>query len=166
LAGDTRTLSERLAQGPGASEVAPGDRQLQRELAKLYGCDPSFGTAPDEALSGYLDELERLCAAATPGPWFMRDGDVWCCPSSEDQREYIVGLVRVLDFDDGAFVAAARHALPKLVAKVRELQARIAKVNALGYEFHADPATALRCIGEYLELAEHYDRYPNAPRQE
>jgi len=105
LAGDTAALSQRLAQGPRPVAVP--------------------ATSTDDALAGYLDELERLCAAATPGPWFMQDGDVWCCPSGEEQQEYIVGLVRVLDFVDGAFVAAARDALPKLIAKVRELQAEL-----------------------------------------
>jgi len=92
---------------------------------------PPLSTTAAEAFAGYLDELERLCDRASTGPWFMRDGDVWCCPSGEDQQEYIVGLVRVLDFDDGAFVAAARNALPKLIAKVRELQARAENADAL-----------------------------------
>lgn len=118
LAGDTRALSERLAQGPGA---APGDPQLQRELAKLYGAFPSFATTTDDAFAGYLDELERLCNAATPGPWTLDEAD-WQItgPDGElicDIADVAADLARA----DAAFIAAARLALPRLIAKVREL---------------------------------------------
>lgn len=120
-------------------------------------------TSTDEAFAGYLDELERLCNAATPGPWTADVAAMFVfAPTSESVCEFD-GEARD---DDANFIATARHALPKLIAKVRQLQVRIAKVTALGNEFADDPATALRCIGEHLDLAEHYDRYPNSPRQE
>lgn len=79
--------------------------------------------APADSDAVDINALQRLCDAASDAPWFMQEGDVWCSPSGDSQQEYIVGLVRALDFNDGAFIAAARDALPKLIARVRELEA-------------------------------------------
>lgn len=83
-------------------------------------------TSTDEALAGYLDELERLCNAATPGPW---TADVAAmavfAPTSESVCEFD-GEARD---DDANFIATARHALPKLIAKVRELQAELDRTD-------------------------------------
>jgi hypothetical protein len=166
LAGDTAALSERLAQGPGA---VPGDPQLQRELAELYGCFPSFGEShdarcytscsavacdecgelgahwnhaafnrdrhdytsgtkqTDDAFLGYLDELERLCNAATPGPWTLDEDEPWRLVAPDGQD--VVGAYGFRKAGsqqaNARFVAAASHALPTLIAKARELQAEL-----------------------------------------
>jgi hypothetical protein len=86
---------------------------------------------------GFLDELERLEKAATPGPWVSsvegRDhlagsdaiftaGD----PRQVDPDVYV--SIRVADGDwhpasvaDQDFIAAARNAIPRLIAEVRRL---------------------------------------------
>ena len=57
-----------------------------------------------------LDELERLAAAATPGRW-------------AHDREWVDALNVLLPTEaDAAFVAAARNALPDLIAEVRRLR--------------------------------------------
>lgn len=119
-----------------------------REPAQVPGFDEllkasSFGTPDVEALSAQipnevvqrivaradelaaesadLDELQRLCDAATPGPWTV-DGAYVECP---------LGTVAVCT--DGAtkpqpeacFMAAARDALPKLIAEVRRLRVQL-----------------------------------------
>lgn len=70
-----------------------------------------------EAFAGYLDELERLCEAATPGPWRLDAGeDRLTAPDGSPIAEAWGGKRR---FDDARFIEAARHALPKLIAFVR-----------------------------------------------
>ena len=97
-----------------------------------------------------LAELERLCAAATPGPWAwgphnsdeeyppnlqgyptepdIRDGGgkdvpVFAWPevmyAGEYEGEYFIDV----ELPDAAFIAAARAALPELLAEVRRLRA-------------------------------------------
>lgn len=76
-----------------------------------------------------LDELQRLCDTATPGPW---DGGSAIVENSD-------GLT-VCEFSDPAsdaserdadFICAARDALPKLIAQVRQLQAQVENADAL-----------------------------------
>lgn len=70
-----------------------------------------------------LDELQKLCDSATPGPWESLGGSVWHPKSNHSS---------VCDVDAGAgddtlpdarFIAASRDALPKLIAEVRQLLA-------------------------------------------
>lgn len=68
-----------------------------------------------------LDELEQLCAKATPGPWTVSKGgynvlEVYCecCAKSED---------------DARFIAASRDALPQLISEVRSLQGRVVELE-------------------------------------
>jgi hypothetical protein len=172
LAGDTRALSEALAHGPDGAVPAP-------VVVKPTPTDA------DNAFAGYLDELERLCNQATPGPWEM-------CP----KRVYFVAadgspVCDITDFDNygpielrghGAevsgnrpagsmdanadFICAARHALPKLIERVRELRSCIDGVESDIAEFGDNPATALGIVSERLGLADHYRRYPNAAREQ
>jgi hypothetical protein len=78
-----------------------------------------------------LDEWERLAAAATPGPWRHRTtsdptGEQYSCVTASERapgrspRTIIVGDT---DYTDAAFIAAARDAVPALVAEVRRLRA-------------------------------------------
>jgi hypothetical protein len=76
-----------------------------------------------EAFAGYLDELERLCQAATPAPWKLHDGeDELTAPDGHTVVETFGGISR---FDNARFIEAARHALPQLIATVRELEAEL-----------------------------------------
>jgi hypothetical protein len=88
---------------------------------------PALSTTAAEALAGYLDELERICEAATPGPWTRDEhGDGLIAPGHHPVAEAWGGASR---FDNARFIEAARHALPKLIAKVRELRAELELVH-------------------------------------
>lgn len=65
-----------------------------------------------------LDELERLANDATPGPWTLtaRGG-------IRHDEEYIVDPNSVALNCDGRFIAAARTAVPALIAEARRLRA-------------------------------------------
>jgi hypothetical protein len=96
-----------------------------------------------------LDEIEEVCSAATPGPWFVRNLDddhamnlvavstVEDTGRSErwpgfDQGELVAATLvqqpRYVDCADGrwdenaAFIAMAREAVPQLVEEVRRLR--------------------------------------------
>jgi len=78
-----------------------------------------------------LDELQRLCDAATPGPWKFGDGYAWFTVDGPDGREVCeTGDATDAAHHDGAFIAAARDALPKLIAEVRRLR-EAERVNRL-----------------------------------
>ena len=84
-----------------------------------------------------LDELMRLREAATPGPWEVKigdfesedgygtvtapyveaDGKTICVPFDRDPDDEN-------DEDDTAYIVAACNAVPKLVARIRELEAQ------------------------------------------
>jgi hypothetical protein len=88
-----------------------------------------------------LDELERLAAAATPGEWSYDWGAVWAAAQGGgrmvllDMRSYNDDRFEEAPHD-GAFIAAARTAVPALIARVRELEAAVAAVLPVAYQFH------------------------------
>jgi hypothetical protein len=84
-------------------------------------------TAPDPR----LDEWEKLANAATPGPWRVGEND------KNDQAivrtehlelftgwHHCVGAIEEEMHANAAFIAAAREAIPALIAMVRERDAR------------------------------------------
>ncbi|MFF1681928.1 hypothetical protein [Streptomyces sp. NPDC058256] len=100
-----------------------------------------------------LEEIEELCSAATPAPWFVRalDDDfamslvaVSTAPDTGkaerwpnfDHRDIIAATLvqhpRYVDSGDerwdenAAFIAMAREAVPRLVGEVRRLRALLA----------------------------------------
>jgi hypothetical protein len=84
-----------------------------------------------------LAELERLCAAATPGPWEV-DADrrlalgvasVRCVHGTRPTVAHVDAHLREMD-EAAAFVAAARTAVPELIAEVRRLRAEAADLKA------------------------------------
>jgi hypothetical protein len=95
---------------------------------------PPLSTIAAEAFAGYLDELERICEAATPGPWTLDEHrDRLRAVNGDPIAETWNGTRRL---DDARFIEAARHALPKLIANVRELEHRAVKAEArLGAEY-------------------------------
>jgi hypothetical protein len=74
-----------------------------------------------------LQALRTLCEKANSGPWhFHNDGLIWAefdrdkgACSTVGSGEGIVG--KMYEKDDAAFVAAARDAVPKLIAEVERL---------------------------------------------
>lgn len=79
-----------------------------------------------------LDELERIAKLATPGPWRVdEDGDLRAGGPAAYLRSLATLYAPIVDDDDSrndadvAFIAAARDALPRLIAQVRELENRL-----------------------------------------
>lgn len=87
--------------------------------------------------SAKLDELERLAAQATPGPWSCKSvpglgggrhnrphifADGVCLP--------VASLSVIKGEEDAAFIVAARNAVPELAARVRELEQQNAGLEA------------------------------------
>ncbi len=94
------------------------------------------------------DEWKMLAEAATPGPWEVRetvidgrkyggawverntdDGDLIQISGSDGARSYTARVVGIQDHDDNdanaAFIAAARLAVPELLADIAMLRAEI-----------------------------------------
>lgn len=72
-----------------------------------------------------LDELERLANAASPMPWVasVADGEHQIyCPGAQEYVARIEPWSPQQDAADAAFIAAARTAVPELVAEVRRLR--------------------------------------------
>lgn len=84
-----------------------------------------------------LEHLDQLASEATPGPWvylLSAMGDPSNGPDhiSLDGPEYTVAEIegcRTGD-RDATFIAAARIAVPELVAEVRRLRAQLDQINA------------------------------------
>jgi hypothetical protein len=82
-----------------------------------------------------LQHLKDLCSAATPGPWEQRPVKclgTWDVGSSAIYHWPYSGerAIRCEERDDAAFIAAARSALPELIAEVERLEAELSKVRA------------------------------------
>jgi hypothetical protein len=76
-----------------------------------------------------LDELQRLCDAATEGPW------------SYDGAGRVTGCGPLMPEGDAQFIAAARDALPKLIARVQQLQSMVTAARDWADQFseYEDP---------------------------
>lgn|GEM_PF-2162594 len=122
-----------------------------REGDFLFGCDRVLGPA-SLASSGDHAELARLAEAATPGPWEWwsscshwrltgadrRDGGVISATKASDGFPLVV-----CNEDDRAFIAAARSAVPALIAEVAalretntEAERKLAEAVGLLRKFH------------------------------
>lgn len=124
-----------------------------------------------------LDELERLEAAATPGPWEV-EGFGWTDTETGDGEDWVTirqagstnAIMDSLIHDQNqdqvernfALIAAARNALPDLIRRVREaeaerdrLRAQVVKVVAGWRKSAAEDRDAesrtLRSVCDYLE---------------
>ena len=86
---------------------------------------------PEPLTDERLAELERLCAEATPGPWRVRHLCSGCGP--DDDEGAGLGLEiegppqpwhegQFARAADAKFIAAARDALPAMIAEVRALR--------------------------------------------
>ena len=67
-----------------------------------------------------LDALKALADAATPGPWATGDEDGMIYVGNEFDSDTVAYCGQSLD--DAAFIAAARAAVPALIAEVERLQ--------------------------------------------
>lgn len=89
-------------------------------------------TEPLEVTDALLDEVDRLSAAATPGPWDHDPDMMYACVTSQSDghgttllhaRSGTVECHRVDFVANAAFSAFTRDALPALAAEVRRLRA-------------------------------------------
>ncbi len=81
-----------------------------------------------------LQEWANLAEAATPGPWWVNKyaTDMSCTEHEVGVRtdDMILASMGIDDvaMPDASFIAAARDAVPALIAEVRRLQAELAAV--------------------------------------
>lgn len=76
-----------------------------------------------------LDELMRLHAAATPGPWKVATwygGYHTIRPKKEPEKS----LGQIERKADAAYIVAACNAVPELVARIRKLESEIKRRDA------------------------------------
>lgn len=73
-----------------------------------------------------LDEMQRLCDAASAAPWQYEPFVHWN-GSLSDTHGHVFGVNinpgGYVPAANGRFIAAAREALPRLIAEIRELRA-------------------------------------------
>lgn len=91
-------------------------------------------SANDEVQSREVDlaELEARCKAATPGPWrVLSDPEVacsWLNASAEDDQAAIALFdyrPPEMNLANAQFAAQVREDVPRLIAEVRQLRARV-----------------------------------------
>lgn len=115
-----------------------------------------------------LAEWERLASAATPGPWDWDAGDIgneysapYCgvfVANDEDTLIYELRANSKRAKDDAAFIAAARQALPELIAEVLALRKALSAsrgylLNAkIDLETGAPKRTAINTIEGGLKM--------------
>ena len=104
-----------------AAAATPGPWRVKPLKGKYYGTDVQIGTHGQISLwrtGGYDDPMERVpsqeeCPGWTPD-WRDEDGDPYCLADNHYQSQR--------DADTAAFIAAARDAVPALVAEVKRLR--------------------------------------------
>jgi len=122
-----------LTIAPGGWAKLPDGRHVQNLADVVIVIDVRENTvrAPAAAVPGErdlggsdLDALQALCDEATSGPWDGEYGDYDCLTAPDGQAVVIMGGYRDAGTHqrNARFVAAARDALPKLIAEVRRLR--------------------------------------------
>ena len=109
-----------------------------------------------------IAELKRLAEAATPGPWSpIWDTDFYNAgmPERFADKIQIGGVDRdafaELEPGDAEFIAAARTAIPRLIAHVEELQARIDRaLSILSWMPDHDGDDLARVEQDYMHRAQ------------
>lgn len=77
-----------------------------------------------------IEELERLAAAATPGPWHRGQGPHWAREVRGSTGRGVAWCGSQGYEADAAFIAAAGEAVPALCAELRAARERIAELEA------------------------------------
>ncbi|MEU6387648.1 hypothetical protein ABZ847_29290 [Streptomyces bauhiniae] len=123
------------AAATGLRLLPPGPLTLIPTWECVDGCPPPVLD---------LDALDAMAAAATDGPWTAHDdGLVW----ADRIGDPVSGSVLP---EDAALIAAARNALPALVAEVRKLRAKLAAATpqVLTAEPGPEVTTVWDCDGD------------------
>ncbi len=84
----------------------------------------------------YIDQLEAITNAATPGPWDPRyiygDGGSFSVICYSNKKQESVRLCKVkgdLHRQDAYFIAETRTAIPELIKYIRELETELIKLT-------------------------------------
>lgn len=109
--------------------------------------DRPVPVSADAATRERRDEWKRLAEAATEGPWFEAgreydDDNIWIWAKDTDGGAPFEVALGALpsdqadqDYDNAAFIAAAREAVPDLIAQVEALESErsvlAAKIQAV-----------------------------------
>lgn len=99
----------------------------------------------------YLDELERLRKAATPGPWKhniepRRDGMGFIWPFSSIESED-ANVTDSITRADAAYIVAACNAVPRLVEMVQDMSCTMAGMPGMD-------ATPNEILQDFFEATE------------
>lgn len=89
-----------------------------------------------------LDELMRLHAAATPGPWKVATwygGYHTIRPKKEPEKS----LGKIERKHDAAYIVAACNAVPELVSRIKHLEAQL--YEAVGYIISNESQSMIDC---------------------
>ena len=87
-----------------------------------------------------LAEIEALAKAATPGPWkrVFGDGEYFVTSPTNDEDNPVMSNTdfypAAVTAEDQAFCAAARSAVPLLIAEVRRLRALVESAYREGWK--------------------------------
>lgn len=84
-----------------------------------------------------IEELERLCAAATPGPWRANLHGVHYLRFENDNRNDVLPVCATSnclgkDSANAAFIAALCNAAPALIALAKEVKAMVEDKTDIG----------------------------------
>jgi cell division protein FtsB len=93
-----------------------------------------------------LDELERLAAKATPGPWYYDATGVF-------KWHFLLEKRHVCEFvteANAVYITAACNALPELIAENRELRERVRELEIREVDY-IEERDALLCTKYALE---------------
>lgn len=85
-----------------------------------------------------LDRWEALANAATPGPWVLVDRDILGGYEVHAPDDWTVFGYNGPERTDAAFIAAARDAVPALIAEVRRLRGLVEAAYCEGYRDRHD----------------------------
>jgi hypothetical protein len=94
-----------------------------------------------------IEELERLAAQATPGPWVGRGNHIFC---ADKKRLAYVEAERALDLQTAAYIVAACNSLPTLIAENRALRERVRELEFREVDY-IEERDALLCTKYALE---------------
>ena len=128
---------------PGESRDLPDGRHLHNRgqtalFINLRTNTVRMAPPPTVASDLDLDELQRLCDAAMCGPWVLdEDGDLRAGGRAPHGLYAVATLLAPATTEDSAdsndatarFIAAARDALPKLIARVRGLEGEVQQLT-------------------------------------
>lgn len=94
----------------------------------------------DQGWEQVAAEAERLCEAATKGPWTFdvelsadeyRTPSIFVVTEVGGQRDYVATTEHCVDESDARFIARARSLVPELAALVRQQAAEVASLTAI-----------------------------------